>query len=398
MAHPRRFRFAAELSKAPDATARSWANQARKAEGLGFSSLLMPDHFGDQLAPVPALMAVADATEHLRIGTLVFDNDYRHPLVLAKEAATLDLLSDGRLELGLGRGMDAIGLRAGGDRLIDAPSVRVDRFEEAVTIVAGLLESAGPFSYVGTHYTVTDHTATPRPAQQPRPPLIIGGGGRRVLSIAGRHAEIVSINVNLHAGTGGPEAAPNATPDATRQKIQWVRDGGSRFDDIELNTLIGFFVVTDDPHSVAKRWLRCSGSRLTMCCTYRLPLSAPSTTWCKSCSGDAKSTASVLLHRERQLGGVCSRGGQARRYVTARPGWWRGASSYGCAMGLTSYEGFVHLDIEAKPGGVVLVTLNRPEVSTPPTCACTGRCRRSGRWSTPTTPPGDRGHRGGPCL
>ncbi|MHB8330196.1 MAG: LLM class flavin-dependent oxidoreductase, partial [Acidimicrobiales bacterium] len=102
MAHPRHFRFAAQLSKAPGGTARSWAEQARKAEHLGYSTLLMPDHFGEQLAPVPAMMAAADATEILRIGTLVLDNDYRHPLVLAKEAATVDLLSDGRLELGLG--------------------------------------------------------------------------------------------------------------------------------------------------------------------------------------------------------------------------------------------------------------------------------------------------------
>ena len=104
MAHPRKFRFAAQLSRAPDGTARSWAEQARKVEDLGYSTLLVPDHFGDQLAPVPALMAAADATTSLRIGTLVFDNDYRHPFVLAKEAATLDLLSGGRLELGLGAG------------------------------------------------------------------------------------------------------------------------------------------------------------------------------------------------------------------------------------------------------------------------------------------------------
>src|SRR5579863_6783765 len=99
MAHPRKFRFAAQLSKAPEGTARSWAEQARKVEDLGYSTLLVPDHFGDQLAPVPALMAAADATSTLRIGALVFDNDYRHPLVLAKEASTLDVLSDGRVEL-----------------------------------------------------------------------------------------------------------------------------------------------------------------------------------------------------------------------------------------------------------------------------------------------------------
>ena len=113
MAHDRRFRFAAQLSKAPDGSARSWAEQARKAEDLGYSALLMPDHFGDQLAPVPALAAVAAATTTLRMGSLVFGNDYRHPFVLAKEAATLDVLSDGRFEMSLGAGWMRTRLRRG---------------------------------------------------------------------------------------------------------------------------------------------------------------------------------------------------------------------------------------------------------------------------------------------
>jgi probable F420-dependent oxidoreductase len=246
MAHLRRFRFAAQLSTAPQGTAASWAEQARRVEDLGYSALLMPDHFGDQLAPVPALAAAAAATEHLRIGALVFDNDYRHPLVLAKEAATLDVLSEGRFEMSLGAGWMRTDYDESGIAY-DLPKVRVDRFEEAVTIVKGLLAAEGPYSFTGEHYTVTDHTPTPRPVQRPRPPLIIGGGGRRVLTIAGREADIVSINVDLRAGTAGVEAAPNATPEATRRKVQWVKDAaGDRFDDIELNTLVGFVVVTDD--------------------------------------------------------------------------------------------------------------------------------------------------------
>src|ERR1700722_5937434 len=223
MTHPRKFRFAVQLSKGPDATPRSWADQARKAEDLGYSTLLMPDHFGDQLAPVPALMAAADATSTLRIGALVFDNDYRHPVVLAKGAATLDLLSGGRLELGLGAGWMRSDYHESGIAY-DAPGVRVDRFAEGVAVVTGLLESDGPFSFSGPHYTVTEHTLLPRPVQRPRPPLILGGGGRRVLGIAGRWADIVSINAALRAGTAGPERAPNASPEATRQKIAWVKD------------------------------------------------------------------------------------------------------------------------------------------------------------------------------
>jgi probable F420-dependent oxidoreductase len=238
------------LSTGPDGSGRSWADQARKVEDLGFSTLLMPDHFGDQLAPVPALMAAADATTTLKVGALVFDNDYRHPLILAKEAATLDRLSDGRLELGLGAGWMRSDYEESGIAY-DPPSVRVDRFEEGVAVITGLLESEEPFSFSGTHYKVSGHTATPRPVQKPRPPVIIGGGGRRVLTIAARHAEIVSINVDLRAGTAGPESASNATPDATREKIGWVREAaGDRFDEIELNTLIGFVMVTDDRQSI----------------------------------------------------------------------------------------------------------------------------------------------------
>lgn len=250
MAHPRRFRFAAQLSRAPDGTGPSWAEQARRAEDLGYSTLLMPDHFGDQLAPVPAMMAAADATTTLRVGALVFDNDYRHPLVLAKEAATIDLLSGGRFELSLGAGWMRTDYEQSGIAY-DPPGVRVDRFEEGVQVVKGLLAAEGPYSFSGRHYTITDHTPSPRPVQRPHPPLTLGGGGRRVLSIAAREADVVGINVNLHAGTGGPETAPDASPESTRRKVGWVREAaGDRFDDIELNTLIGFAVVTDDRQSM----------------------------------------------------------------------------------------------------------------------------------------------------
>ncbi len=251
MAHDRKFRFAAQLSKAPDGTAKGWADQARKAEDLGYSALLMPDHFGDQLAPIPALAAVAAATTTLRMGSLVLCNDYRHPFVLAKEAATLDVLSEGRFELSLGAGWmrtdyDEAGLA------YDEPAVRVDRFEEAVQVVNGLLRTDGPFSFSGTHYDVKNHTLTPRPLQQPGPPIIIGGGGKRVLSFAAQHADIVSINVNLREGTGGVETAADATPDRTRRKVAWVKEAaGDRFGDIELNSLIGFVMVTDDAAGLA---------------------------------------------------------------------------------------------------------------------------------------------------
>ena len=246
MPHDHKFRFAAQLSTTPEGTAAAWAEQARRAEDLGYSALLMPDHFGDQLAPVPALAAAAAATSTLRLGSLVFGNDYRHPVVLAKEAATLDVLSQGRFELSLGAGWMRTDYEQAGITY-DSPKVRVERFEEAVQVVQGLLRTDGPFSFAGAYYRVSEHTLLPRPAQRPGPPLIIGGGGRRVLSFAARHADIVSINVNLREGTGGPETAPNASPERTREKVSWVREAaGDRYDDLELNALIGFVMITDD--------------------------------------------------------------------------------------------------------------------------------------------------------
>jgi probable F420-dependent oxidoreductase len=243
-----RFRFGVQASRA--ATMADWRALARRCEGLGYSCLYIPDHFGDQFGPLVALTVAAEATSTLHVGSLVFDNDYRHPLVLAKEAATLDLLSDGRLELGLGAGWMRTDYEQSGIEY-DPPGVRVDRFAEGVEIISGLLSSDGPFSFSGKHYTIRDHTLLPRPVQRPRPPLILGGGGRRVLTIAAQWADIVGINVNLREGTGGPEAAPNATPDATRQKIAWVKEAaGDRFDDIELNSLIGFAIITEDRQGV----------------------------------------------------------------------------------------------------------------------------------------------------
>jgi probable F420-dependent oxidoreductase len=251
MPHSRRFRFAVQLSKGPDGTARSWAEQARRAEDLGFDTILMPDHFDDQLAPVPALAALAAATERIKIGALVFDNDYRHPLILAKEAATLDLLSEGRLELGLGAGWMTSDYEESGIPY-DSPGERIERFAEGVAVIKGLLEAEDPFSFSGKHYTITEHRGTPRPVQRPRPPLIIGGGGRRILSLAAREADIVGINLNLQGGVAGAEvAAADGTVEATKRKVAWVKEAaGRRFDDLELNTLVGFVAITDKPEEI----------------------------------------------------------------------------------------------------------------------------------------------------
>ena len=245
---PKPFRFSAQI-QAP-VSGREWAEQARKVEDLGYSALTMSDHFGDQLAPLAGMMAAACATTTLRLATLVHDNDYRHPLILAKEASTIDLLSDGRLELGLGAGWMRSDYAESG-MPYDRPGVRIDRFEEALAVIKGLMAD-GPFTFAGTHYTITGHEGTPKPKQRPHPPIVIGGGGKRVLGIAGREADIVSINPNLKDGTGGAETAPNIVPAMTSQKIEWVREAaGARFAEIELHALVGFCMFTDDPMSIA---------------------------------------------------------------------------------------------------------------------------------------------------
>jgi probable F420-dependent oxidoreductase len=233
-------------------SAKEWRDKARKAEDLGYSSLHVPDHFVDSpLAVVPALAMAAEATTTLRVGSLVFDNDYRHPVVLARDCATLDLLSDGRLEVGLGAGWMRADYDAAG-MPYDEPAVRVERMEEGLRIVKGLM-AGGPFSFSGRHYTVTALEGGPRPVQQPHPPILIGGGSRRVLSIAGREADIVGINPSLRAGAVGPDAARSALREATLQKVEWVRQAaGARFADIELHVLTAFVQFTDDPRSLVE--------------------------------------------------------------------------------------------------------------------------------------------------
>jgi probable F420-dependent oxidoreductase len=243
MAHPRTFRFGVQLSTAPTGT--DWSAMARRAEVLGYSTLFLPDHFGDQFAPVPARMAAADATTDLRIGSLVLDNDFKHPVVLAKEAASIDVLSGGRLELGLGAGWMNTDYEQSGIRK-DPAGIRVGRMGEAVAVLKGLFAD-GPFSFEGDHYRISALEGLPKPVQRPHPPLILGGGGRRMLSIAAREAQIVGVNPALKSGNVDVETAQDATAEATDRKLGWVREAaGSRFDDIELNCLILATMTADD--------------------------------------------------------------------------------------------------------------------------------------------------------
>lgn len=242
------FRFGVQAS-GPVGSRGEWLDLARRVEGLGYSVLTLPDHFDDQLAPTVALMAAADATTTLRVGTLVWCNDYRHPVVLAKEAATLDLLSDGRLELGLGAGWmrsdyDQAGLA------YDRPGVRIERLGEAIEVLDGLFGD-GPVTYEGRHYRLAGLEGTPKPVQRPHPPYLIGGGGPRMLRLAGRLADIVGVNPDLRGGAITADVGQDATAERYAEKLSWVHEGaaGRR---IELNARIFVTVFTDDRRGTAE--------------------------------------------------------------------------------------------------------------------------------------------------
>jgi probable F420-dependent oxidoreductase len=239
--HPRRFRFGVQISKTRPAS--EWREQARRAEALGYDVFLMPDHVGAQLAIGPALAVVAEATA-MRIGTLVWQNDWRHPALLAKEAYTLDLLSDGRFELGIGAGgsfppeFDWLGIPMG------APRDRVSRLEESLQILKGVA-CDGPFSFEGEHYTISDYEGHPKPVQQPHPPILIGAGGPRMIRIAAHHADIIGLLPSLGGETTFDLG--EIGPEAFEAKVARIRDiAGPRFDEIELNILVQGLAVTDD--------------------------------------------------------------------------------------------------------------------------------------------------------
>jgi len=224
---------------------------ARRIEGEGYATLFMPDHLDDQWSPIPALAAAAAATTTLRIGSLVLDNDFRHPVVLAKEAATLDVVSDGRLDLGLGAGWQRRDYEQSGITYDDA-ATRVARLGEAVAVIKGLL-GRERFSFAGHHYTVSGLIGTPAPVQRPNPPIAIGGGSSGVLALAGREADIVDVNFDLRAGVLGPEIGPTGTAAATIRKLGWVRAAaGPRFAGLELGVRVFLAVVTDRRAEIAE--------------------------------------------------------------------------------------------------------------------------------------------------
>jgi probable F420-dependent oxidoreductase len=228
------------------------AASAERAEEMGYYGVVLPDHLIDQLSPVVAMSTVAAATSTLRMSAFVFNNDLRHPAVLAQDLASIDVLSGGRLDVAIGAGWnkpeyDAIGLP------FDATPVRQARLAESITVLKGLF-SGESFSFAGEHYTITDYAAKPVPVQRPHPPFFIGGGGRRTMTLAGREAQIVGLAPRI--GAKARVEPYSLTFAAAREKIGWIRAAaGDRFDSMEINVYPSGWepVITDDLRGEARK-------------------------------------------------------------------------------------------------------------------------------------------------
>jgi probable F420-dependent oxidoreductase len=241
----RPFRFGVQIANLPP---EGWVERLRRIESLGYSTVFVPDHFGPQWEPVATLAAAAAATERLKVGSLVYDVDYRHPVVLAKAAATTHLLSGGRHEFGIGAGwMESDYVEAG--LAYDRPGVRISRLEEALRIIRGMWTQEST-SFEGEHYTVREVATAVDGLGGEGPPVLIGGGGKRVLSIAGRWADIVGINPILVEGKVTADTARDLAPESVREKIGWVRAAAEKAgrdpDALELNSLAFVVAIADD--------------------------------------------------------------------------------------------------------------------------------------------------------
>jgi probable F420-dependent oxidoreductase len=232
---------------------------ARRAEDIGYSTFSMADHFGLPFAPLIALQAVADATTTLRITQTVLAHDFRQPAVLAKELATLDVFSGGRVEVGLGAGWMRSEYEQAGIRF-DSAGIRIARLEEFISVLKGLFGDE-PFSFLGAHYRISDLDGTPKPVQRPHPPILVGGGGRKLLAVAARQADIIQVMPRIQ-GPGQPIDAGEFTAATYEDKIDHIKAvAGERFPDIELGTQLLLATVTDDPDSALAEFAAGYGIR-----------------------------------------------------------------------------------------------------------------------------------------
>jgi probable F420-dependent oxidoreductase len=248
-------------------------DNARRAEAVGYDAICIHDHLTAQLAPIPVLTAVAMATERLRLCPLVFNNDLRHPAVLAQELSTLDLMSDGRVIAGIGAGWNEPEYRAIG-LSFDRPGTRIDRLEEAIAILRGSFAD-GPFSFHGRFYSIESFDCQPKPVQAPHPPFLIGGTRQRVLRLATREADIVGMDLRQD-----PDSLPDAFPAGMDRRVDWVRDeAGDRFETLELSVLrvLGELTVTDRPLAPARALASTLSDRTGLTITAEDVLESPYT-------------------------------------------------------------------------------------------------------------------------
>jgi probable F420-dependent oxidoreductase len=240
MTNQKPFRFGLATGKGSSHSA--WRDKVRKVEDLGYDILLLPDHMNTELAPIAALAVAAEATSTLRIGSLVFDNDFRHPALLAREAATLDLLSEGRFELGLGAGYEPedytqIGIP------FDRPGIRISRLEEALLIIQRFFTEE-TINFSGQHYTITGLHGLPRPVQQPHPPLFLAGQGKRLLTLGAHLAD--SLGIGFQSFTDAQGILAPTAPEEVDEKIAWIRHAaGERFEQLELGYTLFYVQVTN---------------------------------------------------------------------------------------------------------------------------------------------------------
>ena len=246
MTHPRRFRFGVELQRPFDGS--SWADSARRLEDLGVSTLFVPDHFHQGFGPIAAMATAAAVTTTLHVAPLVLAADFRHPAVLARELASIDVLSEGRLEVGVGAGYNPLDYSRSGIRM-DPPRVRVDRMIEHIRVLKMLWADSGPVTFEGQHYRISELDGTPKPHRPGGPPVIAAGGGRRILQFAAAEADIVGVNVSTEPGSKG-----DGRPDSIDDKLRWMREAaGDRVDSLELNAWVSVAAVTDSADEVAAR-------------------------------------------------------------------------------------------------------------------------------------------------
>jgi len=246
--HP--FRFGVEMMAPFDGM--SWADSAKEVEALGYSTLFVPDHFHEGYGPITAMATAAMATTTLKVGPMVLACDFRHPAVLARELASIDVLSQGRLEVGLGAGYQETDYDRSGITM-DAPGVRVSRLIEH-TLVLQLLFGNGPATFDGQYYQITDLDGTPKPFRDGGPPIIIAGGGQRLLTFAASTADIIGVNPSLPSAKDRANAGRDALEAAIDEKFEWIRDSaGDRFESLEFTAWLSVAHVTEDATAVAEK-------------------------------------------------------------------------------------------------------------------------------------------------